>query len=156
MTTATLNTITKPWWNGPDISWGKKSLLVSVDTSAPRTSDAGNRPSKLPIGLAPRKAANSEPTGGSWLIVPAIWGDSPWDCRPELSAPGNVDDRPMIIMLKKMPMDNEVPALKKVPRMPAAAPRLLAGTLFMIAVVFGDENMPEPMPFSTRSPAKAQ
>ena len=45
-------------------------------------------------------------------------------------------------MLKKMPMDSEVPALKNVPRMPDAAPRLSAGTLFMIAVVFGDENIP--------------
>jgi hypothetical protein len=142
MRTATLKTITRPWWNGSDISWGKKPLLVSVDTSAPRTSDAGRCPSRLPIGLAPRKAAKSEPTGGSWLIVPESWEDNPWDCKPELSAPGNVDDKPMIIMLKKMPMDNDVPALKNVPRKPAAAPLLLAGTLFMIAVVFGEENIP--------------
>ena len=30
--------------------------------------------------------------------------------------------------------------------MPAAAPRWPAGTLFMIAVVFGAEKSPEPMP----------
>ena len=41
-----------------------------------------------------------------------------------------------------MPIDSDEPALKNVPRMPEAAPRWPAGTLFMIAVVFGAENSP--------------
>ena len=66
------------------------------------------------------------------------------------------DGQPAIISEKKMPIDSDVPELKNVPRMPDAAPRWLAGTLFMIAVVFGAENSPEPMPLSASSAANCQ
>ena len=52
--------------------------------------------------------------------------------------------RPTIISEKKTPIDSDVPELKKVPRMPDAAPRWWAGTEFMIAVVFGAANSPRP------------
>ncbi len=38
-----------------------------------------------------------------------------------------------------------------VARMPDAAPRCSGGALFMMPVMFGAENMPVPMPFSSRS-----
>ncbi len=47
-----------------------------------------------------------------------------------------------------------VPALRNVARIPDAAPRWADGTLFMIAVVFGAANRPDPMPLRARSPAK--
>jgi len=53
-------------------------------------------------------------------------------------------------------MDNADPALKKVPRIPEAAPRWFAGTLLMMAAVFGEENNPEPTPFSATSSANSQ
>ena len=52
----------------------------------------------------------------------------------------------MIISEKKTPIERDDPALKNVPRIPAAAPRSSAGTAFMICAVFGDANMPEPTP----------
>ena len=53
-------------------------------------------------------------------------------------------------------MDKDDPELKKVARMPEAEPRLAGRHAFMMAVVLGEENSPEPMPLSTSSPAKAQ
>ena len=54
-----------------------------------------------------------------------------------------------------MPMDSEVPEFWNVARMPEAAPRWLAGTLLMIAEVFGDANSPEPTPLRKISRANA-
>ncbi len=81
---------------------------------------------------------------------------TPCSVRPEYRALGSVDASPAIISEKKTPIDSDVPELKNVARMPDADPRWRAGTEFMIAVVFGAENRPEPMPFSTSRPAKAQ
>ncbi|SKU40352.1 Uncharacterised protein [Mycobacteroides abscessus subsp. abscessus] len=43
--------------------------------------------------------------------------------RPDCIAAGMVADSPTIMSEKKIPMDSELPALKKVPRTPEAAPR---------------------------------
>jgi len=82
--------------------------------------------------------------------------ETPWDRRPSVSVRGRVCARPMIISVKKTPIDSDVPELRNVPIMPDADTRRLAGTLLMIALVFGAENSPEPTPFSTSRPAKAQ
>ncbi len=76
---------------------------------------------------------------------------SPW-----YMAGGRVVASPAIINEKNTPMDNAEPALKNVPRIPDAAPRSPGGTLFMIAVVFGAENMPEPIPLTTSRIANHQ
>jgi hypothetical protein len=73
-----------------------------------------------------------------------------------LSVSGSVDASPAIISEKNSPMDSEKPEFWNVARMPDAAPRWCAGTLFMIAVVFGAENSPDPMPLSTSRPANCQ
>ena len=63
-----------------------------------------------------------------------------------VSVVGSVEASPAIISEKKMPIDSDEPELKNVPRMPLAAPRWLAGTEFMIAIVLGAANRPDPMP----------
>jgi len=57
---------------------------------------------------------------------------------------------------KKTPIDSDVPEFWNVARMPDAAPRWLAGTLLMIADVFGEENSPCPMPAAKMSSANSQ
>ena len=59
---------------------------------------------------------------------------------------GSVLDRPTIISEKKMPMDSTNPEFWNVASMPEAAPRCLAGTLFMMAAALGAENSPMPTP----------
>ena len=62
----------------------------------------------------------------------------------------------MIISEKKMPIDSDEPALKNVARTPDAAPRSSAGTLDMIAAVFGAVKMPPPRPLKNTSSANSQ
>ena len=50
-------------------------------------------------------------------------------------------------------MDTTKPTFWKVARMPEAAPRWGAGTLFMIAAEFGAANSPDPMPLASSSTA---
>ena len=64
--------------------------------------------------------------------------------------------RPTIISEKKMPIDNDEPALKNVARTPDAAPRSAAGTLDMIAAVLGAVKMPPPSPLRKISTANTQ
>ena len=66
---------------------------------------------------------------------------------------GRVLARPTIISEKKTPIDSDEPALKNVPRMPAADPRWSAGTAFITWAVLGEENMPEPTPLRKVSAA---
>ena len=49
-----------------------------------------------------------------------------------------------------------MPEFWNVARMPDAAPRYLAGTLLMMAEVFGEANRPDPMPLQKISRANAQ
>ena len=81
---------------------------------------------------------------------------TPFATSPLNIVRGNVLARPAIISEKKMPIDNTMPLLRKVACAPAAPPRWLAGTLFMIAVEFGAENSPPPMPLAKTSKPKAQ
>ena len=63
----------------------------------------------------------------------------------------------MIISEKKIPIDSDDPALKNVgPQRPKPRPRSAAGTLDMIAAVFGAVKMPPPSPFRKTSRAKSQ
>ena len=55
---------------------------------------------------------------------------------------GSVDARPAMTSEKKIPMESTNPEFMNVARMPEAAPRWLAGTEFMMVVVFGAENSP--------------
>ena len=69
---------------------------------------------------------------------------------------GSTPASPTIISEKKRPIDNEVPELNTVPRMPEAAPRSWAGTELMMADVFGAVNRPLPIPLASRMSAKTQ
>ncbi len=75
--------------------------------------------------------------------------------RPLVSVFGRVAARPAIISEKKMPIDRTKPEFWNVASMPEAAPRCLAGTLFMIAAAFGAENRPIPAPARKISPANS-
>ena len=68
---------------------------------------------------------------------------------------GSVAASPAIISEKKTPMDSTKPEFWNVASMPDAAPRCLAGTLFMIAAAFGAENRPMPAPATKISAANS-
>ena len=65
--------------------------------------------SRWPIGLSPRKAANSVLTGGRPATCAAAEAGTPWLSRPEARAPGSVPDSPAIMREKKTPMDRALP-----------------------------------------------
>src|SRR6266581_1066047 len=67
-------------------------------------------------------------------------GGTPWALSPLLRVRGRVAASPAIISEKKTPMDSDMPEFWNVERIPDAAPRCLAGTLLMIADVFGEAN----------------
>ena len=54
---------------------------------------------------------------------------------------GSVAARPAIISEKKKPIDSDMPEFWTVARIPDAAPRSRAGTLLMMAEVFGEAKM---------------
>ena len=54
-----------------------------------------------------------------------------------------------------MPTDSTKPEFIDVARMPEAAPRSAGGTLFIMVVVLGAENMPTPSPLTRMRMAKA-
>src|SRR5215469_10763914 len=99
-------------------------------------------------------AANTVDTGGRWAIEEACASGTPWAVSPEVSVRGRVLARPAIISEKKMPIDSDMPEFWNVDRMPDAAPRWWAGTLDMMAEVFGEVNRPEPTPLPKMSRAK--
>ena len=76
--------------------------------------------------------------------------------QPALSVVGSEWARPAIISEKKMPIDNDMPALVTVARIPEAAPRSAAGTLDMTAAVFGAVKMPPPRPLRKISAANTR
>src|SRR6202042_3853102 len=101
-------------------------------------------------------AANTVDTGGRcaiWLAIPA---GTPWAVSPGPRDFGSVLARPAIISEKKMPIDSDMPEFWNVDRMPEAAPRSPAGTLLMIAEVFGEANRPEPSPLQKMISANTQ
>src|SRR5262249_32320295 len=75
--------------------------------------------------------------------------------NPPVRVAGNVLASPVINSEKDSPTDNDVPEFWNVCRMPDATPRWLAGTLLIIADVFGAENIPEPMPLSATTSSTA-
>jgi len=94
----------------------------------------------------PRNAANKLPTGGRLAIWCAVPDGTPWAMSPRLSVDGSALASPAIMSEKKTPIDSTKPEFWNVASIPDAAPRCLAGTLFMIAAAFGAENRPIPAP----------
>src|ERR1019366_4684526 len=127
MIAAALNTMTSPWWNGPEIRCGKNCLPVRTATLW-RGSVASTPEdlSRCCTGLYPRSAANTVLTGGRWLTWFATESGTPWACRPALSVRGSDAARPVIINEKKMPIDRDIPEFWNVDRMPDAEPRFVA------------------------------
>ena len=79
-----------------------------------------------------------------------------WARSPAVRAAGSRAASPVIISEKKMPIDSDMPEFWNVDRMPDAAPRWRAGTLLMIAEVFGEANRPLPTPLPKMISANAQ
>jgi hypothetical protein len=144
-----MNTTTRPWWNGPEISAGKNRLPVMVRwAEAESVGSTRLAASRCCSGFTPRTAANSDETGGrvpTWCAIPC---GTPSRCRPPVSVLGRVLARPAIISEKNAPMDSAVPEFWNVDRIPDAAPRCRAGTLLMIEEELGAANMPPPIPFA--------
>src|SRR5215216_7356963 len=119
------------------MSRGKKLVPVRLAAWAgPRRASAAG-PSRVRIGLKPRKAANRLPTGGRWAIRSAVAGGTPLAVRPLYRVVGSRAASPAIISEKNSPMESTHPAFWKVARMPEAAPRWRAGALFVIPAVLG-------------------
>src|SRR5882757_5953512 len=157
MSAAAVNTMTRPWWNGPPISVGKKCRPVSTDTLwAGSRASTPDGLSRCCTGLKPSSAANTVLTGGRWPTLVATDSGTPWAVSPRISAGGRVLASPAIRSEKKMPMDRDMPAFWNVDRMPDALPRWLAGTLLMIAEVLGEANRPEPTPLKKMIVANSQ
>ncbi len=77
-----------------------------------------------------------------------------WATSPAYRVDDRDPARPAIISEKNRPIDTTKPALAKTARMPDAAPRWLAGTLFMIAAALGELNSPDPRPARSRKKAR--
>ena len=107
------------------------------------------------IGLSPRKAANSRPTGEACEAVVAALDVTPADVSPLCIALGSVLASPTAISVKNAPIESTMPAFMPVARIPDAAPRSAAGTAFMIAAEFGAAIRPIPMPLNASSSANA-
>ena len=99
------------------------------------------------MGLYPRNAANSSPTGGRCARCDAVACDTPCAVSPDVIVAGSVEARPTTMSEKNKPIDSTCALFWNVARMPDAAPRSVGFTLFMMAVVFGAVNRPTPMPF---------
>lgn len=154
---AVAKTMVRPWWNGAEIRFGKNSLpVISCAACGDRELRTPVGPSSVCSGFAPRKAVKTVETAGSCAAWCAAVGSTPWLISPVERAPGSRPASPVMSSEKKTPMDSDIPAFWKVERMPEAAPRCSAGTLLMMAEVFGAENIPEPKPLSMISRAKAQ
>jgi hypothetical protein len=86
----------------------------------------------------------------------AVAAGTPCAVRPLYMAAGSLLDRPATIRVKKMPIDSTNAEFWKVAIMPPAAPRLSAGTEFIISAQFGEKNRPEPNPFRAITSANSQ
>ncbi len=71
---------------------------------------------------------------------------TPCAVRPVYSECGRLADSPMMIRVKKIPIESTMAEFWKVADMPAPAPRWSEGRLFMIPARFGDANKPEARP----------
>src|ERR1700686_1561030 len=108
------------------------------------------------MGLYPRKAAKSDPTGGRFATWCAIVADTPWAVRPANIVDGNVELSPAIIKEKKMPIDSVIPLFWNVASMPDATPRRSAGTAFITPAVLGATNIPIDTPTRKSNRAKGR
>lgn len=131
---------------------GERRPVASTGSVSSRPFD----PSRCPIGLLPRNAANSVLTGGSVATRVASAAGTDWACSPADSVCGSELARPAIIREKNTPIDSAVPEFWNVDRIPEATPRWPGGTLLMMAEVFGAENMPCPTPLANSRAANAQ
>jgi len=114
--------------------------------------EAGRLFSRICTGLYPRNAANSALVGGMLFMIGMSC------CAPALEseraiAGGNSLVRLTMIIVKNMAMLDVMAVFWSVDRMPEATPRSSGGTLFMIDAMFGELNMPLPMPMSSSARA---
>ena len=86
----------------------------------------------------------------------AVAAGTPCAVSPLYMAAGSLLDRPATIRVKKTPIDSTNAEFWKVAIMPPAAPRLSAGTEFIISAQFGEKNRPEPKPLRAMTIANSQ
>jgi hypothetical protein len=79
-----------------------------------------------------------------------VAGGTPWASSPALIVAGSVDASPMIISVKKIPIDRTWAEFWKVWFIAPPAPRSWGGRLFMTAARLGEANRPIAMPTSSR------
>ena len=85
----------------------------------------------------------------------AVSTGTPLATSPCSIVAGRDDASPAIISEKNRPIDSTIPLFMNVARIPDAAPRCRAGTAFMMPVVLGAANRPEPIPLSSSRAMKA-
>src|SRR5271157_243440 len=106
-------------------------------------------------GLYPRNAANSAPVGGFALrtgasvCAPMLWSEVDM-------TPGKEFVRPTMTMVKKITMLTEKAVFIMVDIIPDATPRSSGGTELMMDALFGEANIPLPMPMMRSEPANSQ
>src|SRR6516165_6399558 len=137
--------IRRPVMNGLEMRWGKNVLPVMMLHWAPLTPALAGLTSNCFIGLYPRNALKRLPTGGSLATWAALAGATPFALRPAAMEWGRDADSPRTMSEKKMPIDSTMPEFWNVARIPDAAPRWRAGTLFMMPVAFGAAKRPKPI-----------
>ena len=81
-------------------------------------------------------------------------GATPCACSPALIVSGSVADSPMIMSVKKIPIDSTWAEFWKVWFMAPPAPRSPLGRLFITAARLGEANMPIDAPMSSRMAPK--
>ncbi len=146
---ASQKTITRPSWNGPEISCGKNSQAGQLGRVGRRQRAEHLRAEQLADRVVAeergeQRADRRQPgdrVGGLRPVRPGRSGRCSACAGSELARPATISE-------KKTPMDSTMPAFWKVARMPEAAPRMLAGTLDMTSDVFGAANRPPPRPLT--------
>ena len=81
-------------------------------------------------------------------------GSTPWASSPALIVSGSVEDSPMIMSVKKIPIDRTCAEFWKVWFMAPPAPRSPCGRLFITAARLGEANRPIAAPMSSRMAPK--
>jgi len=86
MAAAVAKTMVRPWWNVPEMRFGKKVFPVMVAWAwGERVSSTPVGARSVGMGVAPRNAANTVDTAGSceaWCAAAAV---TPWAVRREES-----------------------------------------------------------------------
>ena len=127
--------------------------IVIVAGLIAATADWGRLTRMVWTGLYPRNAANNAPVGGI-VLMGATSPGAPALVSEVASSGGNRCVRLTMTMVKNRAMEMTIPLFCSIDRIPEATPRSSGGTEFMMDAMFGDPNMPLPMPMMRSAMAK--